>query len=85
MRYDSRKPLALQPFADTTLVVVDRREIAVGGLLVEEQRQRLAAALDAAVELGIGLRERAGLQIGAPEIEVADPGVQKTVGLGQEL
>ena len=74
----------LQPFADAALVVVDRREEAEGRLLVEEQRQRLAAALDAAVELGVGLHECTGLQIGAAEIEVADPGIEQRVGLGEE-
>ena len=85
MRYESAKPAPIQPFAHTTLVIVNRREIAVRGLLVEEQRQRLATALDAAVELGIGLREGAGFQIRPPEIEVADPGVEKSIGLRQHF
>ena len=79
------KARGLQPFTNAALVVVHGREIAVRGLLVHEQRQCLAAALDAAVELGVGLRERAGLQIRAPEIEVAEPRIQKAVGLGQNL
>ena len=33
--------------------------------------------LDAAVELGIGLGEGAGLQVGAAEFEAANPGVQQ--------
>ena len=72
---------AIQPFLDAALIVIDRREVAVRGLLVEEQRQSLAAALEGAVELGIGLRERAAFQIGPPEIEVADPRVQQIVGV----
>ena len=48
----------LQSFPYPALVVVDRREVAVGGLLVEEQRQRFAAPLEAAIELRVGLRER---------------------------
>ena len=46
----------LHPVPDASLVVVDRRQVGVGGLFVEEQRQRLAAPLQAAVELGVGLR-----------------------------
>ena len=69
------KPVGFQSFPDTTLVVIDGRQVAVGGLLVDEQCERLAPALDATVELGIGLRKHAGVQIGATEIEVADPGV----------
>src|SRR6266480_4916421 len=59
------KPLGFQSFPGTTLVVIDGRQVAVGGLLVDEQCERLAPALDATVELGIGLRKHAGVQIGA--------------------
>ena len=55
----------LQAFTGQTLVVVHGREIAIRGLLVREQGQRLSPALDAPVELGVGLEKRAGLQIRA--------------------
>src|SRR5262249_1674704 len=41
--------------------------------------------LDAAVELGVGLRECAALEVSAPEIEVPQPGIQYGVCVGQRL
>ena len=40
-------------FPDTTLVVIDWREVAVGGLLVQKQGQGFATARDAPVEFGL--------------------------------
>ena len=80
------KSFDLQLFPDPTLIVIDGREVPVRGLLVQEQRQSLTTALDAAIELGFGLREiveraqasaarplKAGFEIGPAEIEVTDP------------
>ena len=74
----------LQPFAHLALVVVDRGQEARGRLLVEEERQRFTASLEAAVELGVGLRERPGGEVSAAEIEPADPGVEQRRRFGQQ-
>ena len=66
-----------------TLIEVGRRQIAEGRFLIQEQRQGLAASPDAAVKLAIGLRELAGLQECAAEIEVSDPCVEKRIGFGE--
>src|SRR4051812_38811437 len=65
----TRQSRGSSALANAALIVVDRRQVAVGRLLVEEQRQRFAAALEAAVELGVGLRKHAAVEIRAPEIE----------------
>jgi hypothetical protein len=58
--------------------------MAVGGPLVH-QREGFTAPGDTAVELGVGLRKCVGRQICATQIEVAEPGVEDAVGLGQNL
>ncbi len=62
-----------------------RRQKARCRLFVEEERQRLAAALEGAIELGVGLRKRAGGKVGTAEVEVPDPRVEQGVGLGEHL
>ena len=53
-------------------------------VLVEEERQRLAAAVDAPLEFGVGLRERARRKVGPPQLEVPDPGIELRVRVVQE-
>ena len=68
---------AFQAFANAALEVIHGREIAGGGGFIEEQGQGFAAAFQAAVEFGIGFDKALGLQIGAAEVEAADPGIQR--------
>src|SRR5207247_9797464 len=92
------KPFGLQLLPDATLIVIDRREIAVRRLFVQEQRQSLAMALDAEIELGVSAGEvvesaqpsaarplTASFEIGQAEIEVADPRIQEVVGLSKRF
>src|SRR5262245_15248264 len=57
----SLKPLSSQP-----LVAIDEFEESISRRLVEERRQRLAAAVDTAPELGVGLDERSRSDIYPP-------------------
>src|SRR5262245_14402060 len=74
----------LEPVARAALVVIGGRQEGIGRLFLEEERQRLAAPLDATVELGVGLRELSGVEVGAAEIEVADPRVEQGVGVEEQ-
>ena len=65
-----------RPSTGPPLVVVHRGEHTEGRHLVEEQRKRFPPALEAAVELGIGLREESRIEISAAQIEVTDPRVE---------
>jgi len=51
----------------------------------EEQRERLAAALDAAIKLRFGLGECARLEAGATQVEVRDSRVEEAVRVGDRL
>ena len=73
------------PLAGATLEIIGEGQIAVGGLLVHEQRQRFATARDAAVKLRIGAKKIPRVQICPAEIEVADPRIKKTVGVAQRF
>ena len=79
---ESRRP---EPFVDAPAVVLDHREERVGRFLVKEQRERFAAPRQAAVEFGIGLCKRAGLEVGASEVEVSDPRVEQPLASSSTL
>src|SRR6185503_13656287 len=59
------KARRLQLLPDATAIVVQRRQVTEGGLVVQKYRQRLSAPLEAAIELGVGLRQKPGVQIRA--------------------
>ena len=69
---------------NAALIIEHEREMAVGGTLVH-QREGLAAAGDAAVDLGVGLWKRASRQVRAREIKMSEPRIQHAVRVGQSL
>src|SRR5262245_37852654 len=66
------------------LIVVNLGKVAVRRHVIEEI-QRLTTALKAVVEFGVGLREESGIQVGASEVEPADPSIELLVGVVQQL
>jgi hypothetical protein len=56
---------ALQPFAISTLIVINGRQIAVCGDIIHEELQHFSASLDTTVEFRIRFRKRSRFQIGA--------------------
>src|SRR6516225_10599162 len=74
----------LERFANAAVVEVRGWEVAIGRVSAH-QRQRLAAARNASVELSIGFGERARVEECPSKIESAEPRVDRCVRIRQKL
>src|ERR1700739_2948499 len=65
----------VQAFPRAALIVVNGREQMIAGNIVEENRSGFAAALQAYIKFRGGLGEKTRVEVGSPEVEMAEPGV----------
>src|SRR5580698_11223562 len=68
---------AVEAFAGAALIVINGGQDVIAGDVVEKHGSGFAAARQANIEFGGSLCKRPGIEIRAPEIEAAEPGVSE--------